>query len=190
MDHHKLRSAVFEKTGIKIDTTDPVFALVALNEAVLEEMFQRHLNLLQASHGAAPPGTMGPGNSLHQAPAMADNWEQEDAVAALNASPAPESQVGNADIATTANFVPARSANSMAPSRPGAAPALDRRLLAFAAALGFAAALLVVAVQSLLAPGLNPEQKLQLQKAEKQRQALEQLDPKLKAQLPPALKQP
>ncbi len=37
MDVNKLRTLVFEKTGIKIDTSDPIFALVALNEAVLAE---------------------------------------------------------------------------------------------------------------------------------------------------------
>jgi hypothetical protein len=43
MDLNKLRTQVFEKTGIKIDTGDPVFALVALNDAVLEESVERHV---------------------------------------------------------------------------------------------------------------------------------------------------
>ncbi|HZX26171.1 MAG TPA: hypothetical protein VFF16_03815 [Telluria sp.] len=43
MDQNKLRTLVFEKTGIKIDVDDPVFALVALNEAVLEEAVLRHV---------------------------------------------------------------------------------------------------------------------------------------------------
>lgn len=43
MDLNKLRTQVFEKTGIKIDTGDPVFALVALNEAVLEECVEQHV---------------------------------------------------------------------------------------------------------------------------------------------------
>lgn len=46
MDQHKLRSLVFEKTGVKIDVDDPVFALVALNEAVLAEAVERHVALL------------------------------------------------------------------------------------------------------------------------------------------------
>lgn len=46
MDQHKLRNLVFDKTGVRIDVDDPVFALVALNEAVLEEAVQRHINLL------------------------------------------------------------------------------------------------------------------------------------------------
>ena len=41
MDTTKLRTHVFEKTGIRIDTTDPVFALVALNDAVLADGVER-----------------------------------------------------------------------------------------------------------------------------------------------------
>ncbi|MBC7684041.1 MAG: hypothetical protein H7176_02300 [Bdellovibrionales bacterium] len=46
MDQLKLRTLVFEKTGVKIDVDDPVFALVALNEAVLAEAVERHVALL------------------------------------------------------------------------------------------------------------------------------------------------
>lgn len=46
MDQQKLRNLVFEKTGVKIDVDDPVFALVALNEAVLAEAVERHVALL------------------------------------------------------------------------------------------------------------------------------------------------
>ncbi|MGK5025686.1 hypothetical protein [Janthinobacterium sp. RB2R34] len=49
MDQHKLRSHVFDKTGIKIDTDDPIFALVALNEAVLAETIERQLAMLDAA---------------------------------------------------------------------------------------------------------------------------------------------
>ncbi|MBB5607384.1 hypothetical protein [Janthinobacterium sp. S3T4] len=49
MDQHKLRSHVFDKTGIKIDVDDPIFALVALNEAVLAETVQRQLAQLDAA---------------------------------------------------------------------------------------------------------------------------------------------
>lgn len=47
MDLNKLRTLVFEKTGIKIETNDPVFALVALNEAVLSECVEQHIAGLQ-----------------------------------------------------------------------------------------------------------------------------------------------
>ncbi|WFR79326.1 hypothetical protein P9875_27175 [Janthinobacterium rivuli] len=49
MDRHKLRSHVFDKTGIKVDVDDPIFALVALNEAVLAETVERQLALLDAA---------------------------------------------------------------------------------------------------------------------------------------------
>ncbi|WP_028102016.1 hypothetical protein [Pseudoduganella violaceinigra] len=50
LDPHKLRLHVFEKTGIKVDVDDPIFALVALNEAVLEEAVERHLARLEGVH--------------------------------------------------------------------------------------------------------------------------------------------
>jgi ElaB/YqjD/DUF883 family membrane-anchored ribosome-binding protein len=46
MDLNSLRTHVFQKTGIKIDTNDPIFALVALNDAVLSENVARHLSAL------------------------------------------------------------------------------------------------------------------------------------------------
>jgi len=49
MDQHKLRSLVFEKTGVKVDVDDPIFALVALNEAVLEEAVERHVARIDAA---------------------------------------------------------------------------------------------------------------------------------------------
>jgi hypothetical protein len=38
MDIQKLRQIVFEKTGIRVDEVDPVFTVVALNEAMFEDM--------------------------------------------------------------------------------------------------------------------------------------------------------
>lgn len=37
MDIQKLRTAIFEKTGVRVDEIDPIFTLVALNEALLEQ---------------------------------------------------------------------------------------------------------------------------------------------------------
>lgn len=42
MDIQKLRHAVFEKTGIRIDEIDPVFAVVALNEVMFEELMVKY----------------------------------------------------------------------------------------------------------------------------------------------------
>ena len=49
MDLNKLRTQVFEKTGIKVDTNDPIFALVALNEAVLSECVEQHIANLEGA---------------------------------------------------------------------------------------------------------------------------------------------
>ncbi|MYN00774.1 hypothetical protein GTP41_01540 [Pseudoduganella sp. DS3] len=57
LDPHKLRLHVFEKTGIKVDVDDPIFALVALNEAVLEEAVERHLARLDSVRPAAAPAS-------------------------------------------------------------------------------------------------------------------------------------
>lgn len=37
MDIQKLRTSIFEKTGVRVDATDPIFTLVALNEVMLDE---------------------------------------------------------------------------------------------------------------------------------------------------------
>lgn len=62
LDPQKLRLHVFEKTGIKVDVDDPIFALVALNEAVLEEAVERHLARLEGAHApaVAPTTSAGP----------------------------------------------------------------------------------------------------------------------------------
>jgi hypothetical protein len=55
LDPQKLRLHVFEKTGIKVDVDDPIFALVALNEAVLEEAVERQLARLNGAHAPSAP---------------------------------------------------------------------------------------------------------------------------------------
>ena len=47
MDLNLLRTAVFEKTGIKVDTQDPIFALVALHETVLADSIAHQLNAVE-----------------------------------------------------------------------------------------------------------------------------------------------
>jgi hypothetical protein len=78
MDQHKLRNLVFEKTGVRIDVDDPVFALVALNEAVLEEAVERHIALLHEASSqitGLPASTAAatrivPAPAAHQSPAL------------------------------------------------------------------------------------------------------------------------
>lgn len=78
MDQHKLRSLVFEKTGVKVDVDDPIFALVALNEAVLEEAVERHVARIDAASAAlvrqagAPGFEPGAAPMPARAPAMPD----------------------------------------------------------------------------------------------------------------------
>jgi hypothetical protein len=78
MDQQKLRNLVFEKTGVRIDVDDPVFALVALNEAVLAEAVERHVALLDAATGIlaeeveaaplrGPAGAVAPASSHRRA---------------------------------------------------------------------------------------------------------------------------
>lgn len=73
MDQVKLRNLVFEKTGVRIDVDDPVFALVALNEAVLEEAVERHIALLHeasAQMTGLPSRPVEPVTAPRQPPAL------------------------------------------------------------------------------------------------------------------------
>lgn len=45
MDIQKLRTAIFEKTGVRVDASDPIFTLVALNEVMLEESIASFKNV-------------------------------------------------------------------------------------------------------------------------------------------------
>ncbi|MYM81734.1 hypothetical protein GTP44_07150 [Duganella sp. FT50W] len=134
MDQHKLRALVFEKTGVRIDIDDPVFALVALNEAVLEEAVERHIARIdaasrqlaaQAGHAAAPAATA--------APAIAPR---------------------------------------------------ELRLLGAACVIALISALVVLGGQAALRqPGLSSEQEQALRRAARLEQAIQQLDPRARAQL-------
>lgn len=69
MDINKLRTLVFEKTGIKIDTNDPIFALVALNEAVLAECVAEQVTALHQAAEKLSEQT----SQLQQAGALYEN---------------------------------------------------------------------------------------------------------------------
>jgi hypothetical protein len=51
MDIQKLRTEIFDKTGIRVDASDPIFTLVALNEAVLEESIAKLNQAQEANNG-------------------------------------------------------------------------------------------------------------------------------------------
>ncbi|NVM75683.1 hypothetical protein FHW83_001470 [Duganella sp. SG902] len=167
MDQQKLRTLVFEKTGVKIDVDDPVFALVALNEAVLEEAVQRHVERIDAASaalarlaGGAAPAQDGHGHGhVH------------------GETPPP-------------GYVPTPSSGPVRPIATQSAPitARELRLLGAAAGVAIATALIVLGGQAAFGKsGLSAEQARALEKAERIERALRQLDPKLRAQLPAEL---
>ena len=161
MDQQKLRTLVFEKTGVRIDIDDPIFALVALNEAVLAEAVERHVALLDD--------------------ATADLAEQADAL--LAAGSVCRYGAGERPLATPAT--------PLMPLTPAVAPPLaEKRLIALAGGAAVLCALLVLAGQALLlkppaalpstviAKELTPEQALAIRHGEKLNKIVQTLDPK------------
>ena len=89
MDRHTLRTHVFDKTGIRIDVDDPIFALVALNEAVLADTVERQLALLDAATEALAAQARAAGGLPPQtAPAMPAPVQQAPAPGAAPPVPA------------------------------------------------------------------------------------------------------
>ena len=180
MDQQKLRTLVFEKTGVKIDIDDPIFALVALNEAVLEEAVERHIAAIDAASRELTQHARLAGG-LPAAPDASNEPAGRDA-----GRPAPTPAAG---------YVP----TPPAPVRPIATRSMaitprESRLLAAAAGIAIVSALVVVGGQALLskpapapvveqAKALTPEQTLALRNAEKLTKAIEKLDPKTRNQL-------
>jgi hypothetical protein len=161
MDQQKLRALVFEKTGVKIDIDDPIFALVALNEAVLAEAVERHVALLDD--------------------ATADLADQADALIQAGSvcrypAGAPERPLAalvKADPGPAASFT-----------------AQERRMAAIAGGAALLCALLVLAGQALLfkppviapstvmAQELSAAQAQAIRDGEKLEKIVQQLDPK------------
>jgi hypothetical protein len=189
MDQHKLRSLVFEKTGVKIDIDDPVFALVALNEAVLEEAVGRHVALIDAA-------SLELAQQARLAGGLAPLQAAGHKAAVLDATNEPAGAQEPA--ATPSAYAPAPAAG---PVRPIAtqAPAItprELRLLAAAAGVSVLSALLVLGGQAAFfkpaappapviqqARALTPEQTAALANADKLNKAIQKLDPKTRAQL-------
>ena len=164
MDRAKLRSQVFEKTGIKLDVDDPIFALVALNEAVLEETVERHLERIEAasaelaqharSAGGLPPASPPP----PLAPVV------------------PLSVPGRRPIATSHEGFSAR----------------ELRLLGAAVLVALLTASVMLVGQSMFhsAPALTPAQQAALARAEKLDKVLPTLEPKTRSAVEEALAKP
>lgn len=175
MDQQKLRTLVFEKTGVRIDIDDPIFALVALNEAVLAEAVERHVELLDD--------------------ATADLADQ---VQALQESGfltppahAPEAR-------------PAAALVSAAPAVAHSAPLQEKRLIALAGGAALLCAFMVLAGQALLfrpapapapapvvvAKELTPEQSAALREGEKLAKVVAKLDAKTRAAIAAEMQKP
>ena len=187
MDQQKLRSLVFEKTGVKIDVDDPVFALVALNEAVLAETVERHIALIDAAsqelvRHARSAGGLG---------AQQDGGRKPAALDATN-EPVLTAEAATAAASAPAGYAPAPAmpVRAIATQSPAITPR-ELRLLGAAAGVSLLCALLVLAGQAAFfkppAPAvqqaLTPEQSAALANADKLNQAIQKLDPKIRAQL-------
>jgi hypothetical protein len=192
MDQQKLRTLVFEKTGVKIDIDDPVFALVALNEAVLEEAVSRHIALIDSTSQELVRHARAAGGLAAQTPAARLKGTLLDATnEALDHAPASNDDAP----ASTPGSAPSGTAGrSAAPAATDAAAA--PRLLALAGATAVLSALLVLAGQALFfkpvaapapivqqAKQLTAAQILALDRADKLDKAILKLDPKTRAQL-------
>jgi hypothetical protein len=192
MDQQKLRSLVFEKTGVKIDIDDPVFALVALNEAVLEEAVGRHVALIDAAslelaQQARLAGGLAPLHDGARKAAVLDATNEtlsSSAAASAAASAAPPAGYAPA---------PATPVRAIATQTPAITPR-ELRLLGAAAGIAILSALVVLGGQAAFSKAppapviqqarqLTPEQLLALDKAEKLNKAIEKLDPKIRSQL-------
>lgn len=170
MDQQKLRTLVFEKTGVKIDIDDPVFAVVALNEAVLAEAVERHVALIERASDAMVRRLAAPA-------ALADTGAGVDAGAA-------------AAVAAAGHAAPPISTS---PALPGWAGALG------AAVLGAALVLLGQALwfkpppapaPVLVAKELTAEQSAALRQADKFDKIVQKLDPKTRATIRAEMQKP
>ncbi|MBA5606916.1 hypothetical protein H3H36_16285 [Duganella sp. FT3S] len=181
MDQHKLRSLVFDKTGVRIDVDDPIFALVALNEAVLEETVARHVALIDAaSRELARQARAAGGLPEAVAPPAAANTATATVATASDTA---------AEAAQMPVAAPAATSASAETTVGGFSPR-EWRLLGAAAAVSVLSALLVLVGQALFfkpvpppapivqAKSLTAEQLLAIQNGEKLAKAVQKLDPK------------
>lgn len=173
MDQQKLRTLVFEKTGVRIDIDDPIFALVALNEAVLAEAVERHVELLDD--------------------ASADLADQVEALRESGFLPAASHA---ADARPAAALVPAP------PPVVHGVPSQEKRIIAIAGGAALLCAFVVLAGQALLlrplpapapvivAKELTPEQSSALRDGDKLARAVAKLDPKTRAAIAAEMQKP
>lgn len=167
MDRQKLRSLVFEQTGIRVDTDDPIFALVALNEAVLAGTVERQAALLDAA-----------------AARLAQQAYATAGVPAPAPVPAAAALPGGAAIAPAA---PPALAGT--PRLIGAAAAIAIASAALTLA-GQALFFKVPAPGPVGAAALTAEQARAIERGARLERAVQKLDPKSRSQLQQELQQP
>ncbi|UMR31303.1 hypothetical protein MJ904_03405 [Massilia sp. MB5] len=167
MNPQQLRTLVFEKTGIKVDVDDPIFALVALNEAVLAEAVERHIARIDAASQELAQQLRQTGNPPH---AIQHEHERHP------------------------GFTPAPAAGPVKPIATQAPLLVPRelRLLGAAALVALLSASLVLAGQALFSKPaeLDPQQRAALAKGEKLEKILPALPPATRATVEAALRQP
>ena len=192
MDLNRLRTLVFEKSGIKVDTSDPIFALVALNEAVLSECVEPHVAVLNDAADRLNAQTV-------------QLLDASGRYRALLQRQGEASETGN----------PSPLAEALANERRDAAPQsvfgarwTHRHWFAAAAAVVLSSALLsalltagalwviapekapVPAAQASAAAPYTPEQALLMQNGEKYNKMWPKLDPKTQARIEALVRQP
>jgi hypothetical protein len=165
MDQHKLRTLVFEKTGIRIDVDDPVFALVALNEAVLAEAVERHVALLREA-----------------------NAELAAQVASLQGRPVPAAPGAPAHAAAHVPAQPASATGARAATIAAGAAVLGALLVLGGQAVLFKPA--PTPARVVQARELSPEQSAAVKNAEKLERAVEKLDRKTRATIAAEMQKP
>jgi len=161
MDQQKLRTLVFEKTGVKVDSNDPIFALVALNEAVLADTVERHVALI----GAATRDLL--------AQAAAQGGHPPAATGTMASAPLPVSPT----LSPPLSPLPAPRDLRLLAASAGIA-VLSALLVLGGQILFFTPAPALVPAPVVRAPALTLEQAEAIERGEKLARAVEKLDPK------------
>lgn len=181
MDQQKLRTLVFEKTGVRIDVDDPIFALVALNEAVLAEAVERHVALLDD--------------------ATADLAEQAQALQESGSVCRYGGEQRGGEGPLPALLRPAGAAAAAAP-RTGAPSSQEKRIMGIAAGAALLCALLVLLGQAIfftippvpastvIAKELTPEQAQAIRDGEKMAKIVQKLDAKTRNAIQAEMQKP
>ena len=191
MDQQRLRTLVFEKTGVKLDINDPVFAVVALNEAVLEEAVERHLARIDAASEALAAHAAQAGGIPRPRRPMTDEFE-----------PGHTSADGRAAAPAEAGHAPATGLKHAGSRDAGTWLAQHQPALWVAGGAALLAALLTLAGQAIflrpapavapaaVAKELTPEQMQALQNAARLERAVQKLDSKTRAAIKAELAKP